>query len=149
VDDLLLVRRALHAGYHAAYNPAMVVRHHDVDGAKAELRKNLREGLGWGEHVRELGLHTPILAWGCAVAFALLLFSLAPGLETLLVLAGVLWLPALRRARRRWGRMALPALLLGVAASPPFDVAFLLSYLKALALGRGNGRAAAQTKVNA
>src|SRR5687767_3164824 len=49
VDDVLLTRRAVAAGNRVAYAPKMVVRHHDVDGWRAELAKNRREGQGWGE----------------------------------------------------------------------------------------------------
>lgn len=133
VDDLLLAQRALRAGYHAAYNPDMVVRHRDVDSARMELAKNLREGLGWGSFARELGWNKPVLAWGALLAFAALLLALSPGLGTLLVLALALWAPALRRAWHRRGRMDLGPLLLGVAGSPPFDLVFLVAYAAGLA----------------
>lgn len=140
-EDLLLVRKAQHEGYHATYNPAMVVRHHDVDSARAELRKNLREGEGWALYAHDLGLHAAVLAWGALVGFASLLFALGPGLETLLLLAGVLWAPALRRAARRWDAMPARMVLLGAAASPPFDLAFLFSYARALLRGRARPEA--------
>lgn len=132
-EDLLLGKRASDAGYHATYNPAMVVYHHDVDDARVELRKNLREGAGCAVHAAELGLHTALLAWSALLGLALVLFLLDPGGETLLLLAGALWLPALRRAWRRRAAMPPRALLLGLAASPVFDLAFLLAYLGGLA----------------
>lgn len=132
VDDVLLARRATRAGHRAAYEPRMAVLHHDVDSWRTELRKNRREGLGLGEHADELGLQGPVLVWAVLLAGAAVWLALAPGWLSGLVFAGVLWLPALRRAAKR--RKAMPAshLLLGVAASPPFDLAFLLSYLRGL-----------------
>ncbi|MCA1813259.1 MAG: glycosyltransferase [Halobacteriales archaeon] len=132
VDDLLLAQRALGAGYHAAYNPDMLVRHRDVDSARMELVKNVREGLGWGSFAAELGLNKPVLAWGVLLAFALLLLALSPSVETFLLLLLALWAPALRRAWHRRGKMDLGPMLLGVAASPPFDLAFLCAYLRGL-----------------
>jgi hypothetical protein len=132
VDDLLLAQRALRAGYHAAYNPDMVVHHRDVDSARMELTKNVREGLGWGSFAPELGFNKPVLAWGIGLAFALLLFALSPGLETGLLLVLALWGPALRRAAHRRGKMELGPMLLGVLGSPPFDLAFLLAYARGL-----------------
>jgi len=136
VDDLLLARRAQLAGYQAAYNPDMIVRHRDVDTAKAELTKNLREGLGWGEFVGELGLHRAVLGWGALLMFCALLFVFSPGRETVLLGALVLYAPAVRRAVYRRKHMTAPALLLGVLASPPFDVAFLVAYARGLVAAR-------------
>jgi glycosyltransferase involved in cell wall biosynthesis len=136
VDDMLLTSRALRAGYHAAYNPDMLVRHSDVQSVAAEMRKNLREGLGWGAFAAELGMHRAALSWGALLAFALLLLALSPGLDTLLVLGLCAWVPALRRAWRRRRRMSPRALALGALATPPFDLAFLLAYLRGLATAR-------------
>jgi glycosyltransferase involved in cell wall biosynthesis len=133
LDDLLLARRAERAGRRVAYRPGMAVRHRDVRGAGAELRKNWREGLGWGAFARELGWHRDALLWLAFIGGALMVFAGAPGVLTGLVLAGALWAPAVRRAWRR--RRALPRdqLALGVLATPPFDLAFLAAYLRGLA----------------
>jgi hypothetical protein len=139
-EDLQLVSKATAAGYHATYNPAMVVKHHDVETVRAELRKNVREGEGWALYARDLGLHQSFLMWGALLGFAALLLALSPGVETLLLLLAALWLPALRRAARRSRDTPLPRLLLGVAASPPFDLAFLLAYLRGFLRARGEGR---------
>jgi glycosyltransferase involved in cell wall biosynthesis len=130
-EDLLLARRAAAAGHTAVYNPRMVVRHHDVETVRAETRKNRREGQGWAAYRRELGLQKGVLAWGCALAACLLLLPFRPGLGIALLCAA-LWLPALRRAVRRRRDMPWGPILLGVAASPAFDVTYLVSYLRGL-----------------
>jgi glycosyltransferase involved in cell wall biosynthesis len=135
-EDLLLARRAHEAGYHATYNPDMVVRHHDVATSREEMRKNLREGEGWGMYRADLGLFLPVLAWGALLALALLLLVLSPGPETLLVLLAALWFPAVRRALKHARDMPPKALALGLAASPAFDVAFLITYLRGLLGGK-------------
>lgn len=138
-EDLLLARRASAAGYVAAYNPRMVVRHHDVGTLRQEMRKNLREGQGCGFYVRELGLQWPVLAWSAMLGASMALFPFHVGLG-LLMLGVSLWMPAIRRGVRR--RRAMPArhLLAGVAASPVFDVAFLLQYFRGLLDARRNLR---------
>lgn len=145
-EDLLLAKRAYVTGYHATYNPDMIVRHHDVETVEGELRKNSREGEGWGQYVGDLGLNVPVLAWGALLALAAVLFVLSPGLETLLLAGAVLWMPAVRRAWKRRGHMATPDLLLGTAASPPFDLVFLAAYVKGLLRGRHPRGEALKTK---
>lgn len=132
VDDVLLARRAVKAGYKAAYEPRMAVLHHDVDSWRAELRKNRREGLGLGEHARELGLQVVPLGWAVLLAGALAYLALAPGLLALGLLAAAVYLPALRRAAKRARRMPAGRLLLGALCSPLFDLTFLLAYLRGL-----------------
>lgn len=130
-EDLLLARRAAASGRTAVYNPRMVVRHHDVETLRAETRKNRREGQGWAAYRRELGMQKAVLAWGCALAACLLLLPFRPGYGlTLLALA--LWLPAVRRAVRRRRAIPLRPLLLGVAASPAFDLTYLVHYVRGL-----------------
>lgn len=142
-EDLLLARRAAAEGRTAAYNPRMVVRHHDVATLRQEMRKNLREGRGWGVYSDELGLLVPFLGWGAALALALAASALHPA--GLLVLAGVLWAPALRRGLRRRREMPLRHVAAGVAASPVFDLAFLAQYLRGLARRKARtGRARRQ-----
>lgn len=139
LDDMLLAKRAQAAGYRLAYEPRMVVRHHDVDSARAELRKNLREGLGWGEHRDELGTNWPVLAWcGLLAGVALLpLTGLADGPFAVATVAAALWLPAGRRAFHRRRAMPLRQLAAGAFASPPFDLAFVLAYARGLLARRG------------
>lgn len=133
VDDVLLARRAEEAGLRIAYAPRMLVRHHDVQSWRGELAKNRREGLGLGEHSRELGLRLEPLAWGLLLLTALAWFAVQPGPLPLVAAVLVLWLPTLRRAARRARAMPPRDLALGVAASPAFDLAFLLAYLRGLA----------------
>lgn len=137
-EDLLLARRATAAGHTAAYNPRMVVHHHDVLTLREELRKNLREGHGCGTYADELGISTPVLAWGTSLT----LFGAAARLHALapVALAGLAWAPAVRRAVRRRRHMPIVPLLMGVAASPPFDAAYFIQYLRGLA-GRRSRRA--------
>lgn len=138
VDDLLLARRATRAGYKAAYNPELVVYHHDVASVDGELSKNAFEARGWGLNTAELGLMIPALAWGVALVFTLALLltpsSLLPTPTMLDVglLAGVLWAPALRRGIDRAGQMPPVPLATGVIASPVFDLVFLASYVRGL-----------------
>ncbi|MEA3203356.1 MAG: hypothetical protein QOI63_1031 [Thermoplasmata archaeon] len=130
-EDLLLAKRAAAAGHTAVYNPRMVVRHHDVDTIRAETRKNRREGHGWGVYRRELGLQKAVLAWGLALLACLLILPFYPGYGAGL-LAAALWLPTLRRAVRRRRDIPWRPLLLGVAASPAFDVTYLVHYVRGL-----------------
>jgi glycosyltransferase involved in cell wall biosynthesis len=146
VDDVLLARRATKAGYRAAYEPRMSVLHHDVDSWRAELRKNRREGLGLGEHARELGLQVLPLAWGVLLAGALMYLALAPGLPAVAALLATLWLPALRRAAKRARRTPPRLLLVGVLFAPLFDLTFLLAYLRGLLTPSPGGGRPAQGK---
>jgi hypothetical protein len=143
VDDILLVKRATSAGYRAAYEPRMAVLHRDVDSWRTELRKNLREGLGLGEHAGELGLQTQVLVWAGLMALGLAAAVLWPGWLTASLLVLSVWLPALRRAARRAGRMPPGRLTLGVLASPLFDLAFLLAYMRGLLRPSGDRKRAA------
>ena len=131
-EDLLLAQRARDAGFRVAYDPRMVVHHHDVATAAVEWRKNVREGYGWALYAREIGHLRDLLVWGGllvgAVALTVWLWPL--GLPALL---GLLWLPAVRRAWRRRKAMPARAIAKGVLTSPPFDLAFLLQYVRGLA----------------
>ena len=132
LDDILLTRRSAKAGYRIGYNPLMVVRHRDVDSARAELTKNVREGRGWGELAPELGLHNPILAWAGLLLGSLTLLLIVPGPIPLGLLLVILYAPAARRVWRRRNAMPVSQLLLGGLASPAFDLAFLLAYVGGL-----------------
>lgn len=143
VDDILLVKRATSAGYRAAYEPRMAVLHRDVDSWRTELRKNRREGLGLGEHADELGLQTPVLVWAALMALAGTAAVLWPTPATAALAALAIWLPALRRAAHRAGHMPPGRLLVGVLASPLFDLAFLLAYMRGLLRPHGERKRAA------
>lgn len=132
LDDILLTRRSAKAGYRIAYNPLMVVKHRDVDSARAELNKTLREGRGWGELAPELGLHSPILAWAGLLVGFLTFLLIVPGPIPLGLLLLALYAPAARRVWRRRNAMPLGQLVLGGLASPAFDLAFLLAYVRGL-----------------
>lgn len=134
-EDLLLAQRAARDGYTAVYNHRMVVRHRDVVTVRQEMRKNVREGYGCGAYVAELGLQREVLAWGGAVAVATAVAVWMP-LYGLPLLAAALWVPAVRRAFRRHSHVPGLHLVRGVAASPAFDLAFLVQYVHGLALGR-------------
>lgn len=138
-EDLLLARRAHAAGYRGVYNPDMVVLHHDVATSRDEMRKSIREGLGWGVYHGELGLFLPVLGWGLALVAAGAMIAWRPGPVTLGLLAALLWLPAVRRAFRRIRAMPVLPLIMGVLASPIFDLLFLFNYLRGL-LTRGGRR---------
>lgn len=131
-EDLLLARRAAKAGFRAAYNPSMLVRHHDVANLRQELRKSLREGRGWGLYRAELGLFPLVLSWGALLMLGIALLVALPSPWTLLALLLVLYAPALRRAVRRARKMPALAILKGVLASPVFDAAFLVTYVRGL-----------------
>lgn len=130
-EDLLLARRAAGAGHPVAYDPAMIVRHHDVLSWREELRKNVREGYAWGRHTEELGVLWRILAWGGALVMALAATLTQPLLGAV-AFATVLWVPAVVRGARRRGAMAPRQILKGVLASPPFDLVFLIQYVRGL-----------------
>jgi glycosyltransferase involved in cell wall biosynthesis len=139
-EDLLLALRAARAGHAAHYNPRMRVRHHDVATLRQEWRKSVREGEGCATYSSELGLQWPVLAWGAALAAGAVAAAVRPrwGLP---LLGAVLYGPAARRAARRRRHMAASDIAKGVAATPPFDLAYLATYLRAL--GRRRRRAAA------
>jgi glycosyltransferase involved in cell wall biosynthesis len=143
VDDILLVKRATAAGYRATYEPRMSVLHRDVDSWRTELRKNRREGLGLGEHAGELGVQTQVLVWAGLMVAALAALALWPGWPTAVLAAFAVWLPALRRAARRAGHMPPGRLVVGVLASPLFDLAFLLAYMRGLLRPSGDRKRAA------
>lgn len=153
-EDLLLARRAAAAGFRVAYDPWMVVRHHDVDRAKVEWRKNVREGHGWALYAGEIGHLRSLLAWGLLLAGAagVALAGAVTGEPVLLAAGGTatlagLYLPALRRGWRHRADMPRRALLKGVACSPPFDLAFLANYVRGLARRRGRKAAPTQASV--
>lgn len=130
-EDVLLAHRAAASGFRVAYNPNLVVVHHDVANARVELTKNIREGRGMGEAAREIGTHDALLAWGLALSLAIVAATIhAPiGLTALGV---ILWAPALRRVARRWRHVPPRALLMGFAASPAFDLVYLTNYVAGL-----------------
>lgn len=133
-EDLLLAKRAVAAGFRGAYNARLVVNHHDVPDARAELRKNLREGYGCGVYRRELGLQFLALGWGAALAMVLALLILSVwrvggyAIWGALLFSAVLWLPALRRGLRRHVGLGFARRIRAIAATPFFDVAFLMTY---------------------
>lgn len=131
-EDLLLARRAQLAGFKPAYNPRMLVRHHDVATTRQEFRKTRREGEGWAVYRAELGLFPLLLVWGALLLASLILLGLLPGFLTLLLVLLVLYAPVLRRAARRHRDLPRRALLKGTLASPVFDLVFLASYLRGL-----------------
>lgn len=131
-EDLLLAYDAHEAGHRIEYNPRMVVRHHDVADAREEARKNVREGHAWGLYHRELGLLPEVVVWGVLLVAAAAILVWLPSLLSLLVFAGVLWLPALRRLFRPHPGMPVRQRMVGLLASPPFDLLFLLNYLRGL-----------------
>lgn len=142
-EDLLLAHRASAAGYIAAYNPRMVARHHDVASLRQEFRKNWREGSGCGRYAAELGVQWPVLAWSVLLVLAglglVIAATLGPDLAAglaFVALGGVLWLPAARRGLRRRRAMPWRPLWAGMAASPVFDLAFLVQYLRGLLRAR-------------
>jgi len=134
-EDLLLARRAAQAGAIALYDPHLVVRHHDVDAAGIEWRKNVREGEGWAVYRSELGYLPELLAWGGLVAAAAVFAIVMPNPFSIAGAVLALWLPALRRTlRRRAEPIPMRGLALGLVASPAFDLAFLASYVRGLAV---------------
>jgi len=134
-EDLLIARRAARAGYRVSYNPRMLVRHHDVTRARQEWRKNVREGLGWGLYASELGILWIVLAWALLLVAALATFAFGAAVGCT-ALAVALYLPALRRGLLGAHDLPWPLVVVGVAASPPYDLAFLATYLRGLAIRR-------------
>jgi glycosyltransferase involved in cell wall biosynthesis len=130
-EDLLIAHHAVHGGFRILYDADLVVFHHDVTTAKEELRKNVREGSGWGEYVSELGIAYPHLAWGLLLVFALALVPISFDWG-LLLLVVVLWLPTVRRLWRYHTPVPWRPLVGAVVVSPFFDLAFLGNYVKGL-----------------
>ncbi|MHB8633181.1 MAG: glycosyltransferase family 2 protein [Thermoplasmatota archaeon] len=130
-EDLVLARRAKAAGWRAFYDPRLVAVHHDVADWRGEWRKVCREGRGWAQYRRDLGLLASLMAWGLALmgAVAWIVVAPAPGAAALIIL---LWAPAVWRVFRRGAAMPVLQRLKGAAASPLFDVALLATYGAAL-----------------
>lgn len=147
-EDLLLAQRAARAGFVASYDARLIVRHHDVATSREEMRKNVREGEGWGLYRNELGLLPQVLAWGVALLLAAALVIASAFLPwstwiAVVALAALLWLPALRRAARRRRAMPLWHVARGVLASPAFDLAFLWNYVRGLTARRRSAKSVA------
>lgn len=139
LDDILFTREAKQLGFRIAYNPRMLVRHKDVSDLAGEMRKNRREGYGWGILANQLGLHKMILAWGALLVGALAALAVAPGPLTALLFAALLYAPALRRVARAGGpyvRQAPLPLAGATLVGPFFDLAFLVAYARGLAARR-------------
>lgn len=132
LDDVLAARRARAAGYRLAYEPRMVVRHHDVETLRQELTKVRREGYGWGLLRREVGWNVPVLAWGLAAAGAAALLAATRAPWALALLAAVLWAPAARRLLARRARYPAVATAGALAIAPVLDLAFLVEYVRGL-----------------
>lgn len=129
-EDVAFAKQARFAGLRIAYAPGAVVRHKDVASLKGEWRKHTREGAAQAQLRRLLGVPKMHLAWAFGVG----------GLATLAIATGSPWLlgltllaffaPTLRRlaspVAKRYKPLPLAA---GVAASPFFDLAFVVSYL--------------------
>ncbi len=147
-EDLLLARCATTAGATAFYDPRLVVLHHDVANARAEWRKNWREGLAWGRCAHELRPRWDVLLWFAVLVLAAAPLAIRPGFPTAGLLALVLWLPALRRALRRRHDLPATAILLGLLASPVFDALFLATYLWGLLTPTGRRKHDATTNVD-
>ncbi|HET6399658.1 MAG TPA: glycosyltransferase family 2 protein, partial [Candidatus Thermoplasmatota archaeon] len=130
-EDLLLALRARQAGYSAVYEPRMLVRHGDVASFREEWSKMRREGFGWAQHRRELGLQKEVLAWGGAVAACLALAAFRPAVGLPLAGAAV-YAPAARRALAHPHRVPPRQAVKGVLASPVFDLGYLAHYLRGL-----------------
>jgi hypothetical protein len=132
LEDVLFVDRARRGGRVAAYNPRLVVEHHDVRSAREEARKAVREARAWGAYASELGLHRPLLAWGALLLLSLLALAVWPGPLSLGTVALALWAPALRRTWRNRAAMPGHAIARGLLVSPAFDVMALVAYTRGL-----------------
>jgi glycosyltransferase involved in cell wall biosynthesis len=134
LDDILFTRDVRTLGLTVVYEPRMLVRHKDASTLKMELRKNRREGYGWGILAPALGLHRTALAWGAMLFLGLASFLFFQTWWLAVAWAFVLYAPALRRVVRSGGRlMHRPHLLLAaLIVSPLFDLAFLFDYLRGL-----------------
>jgi glycosyltransferase involved in cell wall biosynthesis len=134
-EDVVLARTATAVGYRARYNPHMVVDHHDVPDARIEWRKSVREGNAMGRWRHVVGFQPMWALWGAAVGVFLLAFLMRPSATTAVQLGVVTWFPAVRRAFRRARHMPKLQVAKGVAATPLFDLAFLVTYAAGLLAG--------------
>lgn len=135
LDDVLFTREATLLGLRVAYEPRMLVRHKDATTLRGELRKNKREGYGWGLLSRQLGLRRTILAWGGVLVVAGAALVAWPSWWLAALAVGLVYAPTLRRvarAGRRYVRSAPLALLGATLVSPAFDLAFLYHYVLGL-----------------
>lgn len=140
-EDVAFAKQARLAGLRIAYAADAVVRHKDVASWKGEWRKHVREGQARAQLQPLLGVPTLHVAWAVAVA----------GLGLIAIVSGSLWVlaltvltffaPTLRRLASPVARRyrALP-LLGGAAASPVFDMAFVVSYVGRIASRLVGGR---------
>lgn len=140
LDDILFTREAEALGYRIGYRRDMLVRHKDTATLRDELRKNRREGLGWGLLSPQLGLNLPVVAWAVAIALSLAALIALPHVATVTLFALMVWSPALRRGLRSLSvaRRAPLAWLGAILVSPIFDLAFLFAYLTGLRRRRGD-----------
>jgi len=141
VDDLLLARNLSAAGHSLRYDPHLVVFHSDVESLQAEWRKNWREGDGWGAHRAQLGVHMAVVSWAAVLAGTAAAFVAWPSWPVGVALAVIAYTPALRRAWRHRHDMSANHIMRGVIVTPPFDLAFLAAYAKALWTTRSQTRA--------
>lgn len=135
LDDILLTREAMELGFRVGYDAQMLVRHKDATTLQGELRKNRREGYGWGLLSPKLGLHKMAIAWGASLAALVVALAAWPSIWLAAILLGTIYAPTLRRAALAGGRFAkaAPLALLGaIAVGPALDLAFLYHYVLGL-----------------
>lgn len=141
LDDVLFTREARSLGMRIVYEPRMLVRHKDATTLRGELRKNRREGYGWGMLSPQLGLHRAALAWGATLSLALVALAVRPAWWLAAPVAALVYAPTLRRvarAGRRYLRRAPLALAAATLVSPAFDLAFVYHYVLGLLHRRGD-----------
>lgn len=144
-EDVAFAKQARLAGLRIAYAPNAVVRHKDVASWKGEWRKHVREGQARAQLQPLLGVPTLHVAWAVAVAGLGLIFAASGSPWILGLCLLTFFAPTLRRLASPVARKyrALP-LLGGAAASPVFDMAFVVSYVGRLAGRIFSGRRGAK-----
>lgn len=141
LDDILFTKEACEMGLTVAFRPGMLARHKDATTVKGELKKNRREGYGWGLLAPRVGLQPLPFAWGSGILVALGLVVAEPALWTTALLLAVVYAPTLRRvalAGRGYLRRAPWPLAGASLIGPAFDVAFLAEYVRGLAARRSD-----------
>lgn len=134
LDDILFTRDVRTLGLKVVYAPGMLVRHKDAATLGMEIKKNRREGYGWGILSPALGLHRTVLVWGAALIVLLVAFLALSTWWLGAAWLATLYAPAIRRAVRGGGAMLRRPHILAaaLAISPLFDLAFLFDYLRGL-----------------
>ncbi len=130
-EDVAFAKEARFAGFRIAYAKDALVGHKDVTSWKGEWRKNAREGAAYADLRKLLGTPLGHLAWATLVGTLALAAVVWQNIIPLAVAVVVFFAPTLRRLFSPVARKYKAGpLLVGAAAAPIFDIAFVAAYLR-------------------